>query len=153
MENVEILPFSPELKPYFNSINRVWVEELFEIEPFDKEQLENPEKYVLDKGGEIIFARSEGKIVGTIGLAKVDETTYEMIKMGVDKSAQGKGVGMILAKEILKIAKEKGADKVILYTHSKLKAAISIYEKLGFKEIQLCNDKYVRCDLVMELDL
>jgi len=153
MEKVEILPFSPELKPYFNSINRVWVEELFEIEPFDKEQLENPEKYVLDKGGEIIFAKIGNQVVGTVGLAKVDETTYEMIKMGVDKSAQGKGVGKILGYAIMEIAKEKGAEKVVLFTHSKLKAALSIYEKLGFKEVQLCNDKYARCDLAMELDL
>lgn len=151
MHKIEILPYSETLKPYFDSINRAWVEELFSIEPFDQQQLENPEQYVLEKGGRIIFASLDGEIVGTVGLAKVDEQTYEMIKMGVAKSAQGKGVGMVLGKAILQEAKEMGAQKVILYTHSKLQAALKIYEKLGFQEVQVCSDKYQRCDLVMEL--
>ncbi|MFC3417725.1 GNAT family N-acetyltransferase [Algoriphagus hitonicola] len=147
----KILPFSAELQPHFESINREWVEALFAIEPFDLAQLKNPQETIIDPGGLIIFAQLGEEIVGTVGLAKVDEETFELIKMGVKKSAQGKGIGLILGQAILEKAKEMGAKKVELYTHTKLASALKIYRKLGFREEVPEPGKYCRCDLKMVL--
>ncbi|PZX51302.1 GNAT family N-acetyltransferase [Algoriphagus chordae] len=153
MDQIEILPYSPELNPFFKSINQAWVESLFSIEPFDQAQLDNPEEIIVKPGGTILYARIGKEIIGTVGLHKVSDEVYELIKMGVAASAKGKGVGMILAKSALQKAKDMGGKKVILYTHSKLASALRIYEKLGFKEVELEEGKYCRCDLKMELDL
>ncbi|WP_339758732.1 GNAT family N-acetyltransferase [Algoriphagus aquimarinus] len=153
MDQIEILPYSPELNPFFKSINQAWVEQFFSIEPFDQAQFDSPEETIVIPGGTIIYAKLGEGIVGTVGLHKVSDEVYELIKMGVAASAQGKGVGMILAKAILAKAKEMGAKKVVLYTHSKLAPALRIYEKLGFKEAELEEGKYCRCDIKMELDL
>lgn len=149
MSAINIIPFREELKNEFKSINQEWVEALFSLEPFDRAQLENPQATILDQGGCILFAEWAGEIVGTVGLAKVDEQRYELIKMGVKKSAQGKGIGMALGKAILEKARELGAKKVELYTHTKLEAALKIYRKLGFREEVPEPGKYCRCDLKM----
>ncbi|MDF2158478.1 GNAT family N-acetyltransferase [Algoriphagus sp. CAU 1675] len=153
MQTIEIIPFRPELQPAFESINKEWVEELFSLEAFDRAQLEHPKENIIDQGGAIIFAKSGDEILGTVGLAKVNETTYELIKMGVSKKAQGRGIGMILGKAIIQKAREMGAKKVILYSHSKLGPALKIYKKLGFQAACIEEGKYVRCDTKMELDI
>jgi GNAT superfamily N-acetyltransferase len=153
MDQIHILPYSPELKPYFKSINTAWVEELFSLEPFDLAQFEDPEKVIINSGGTIIFAKLREEIVGTVALYKTGEDTFELIKMGVSKAAQGKGVGMVLGKSILEKAKELGAKKLVLYSNSKLKPAIHIYQKLGFKQVYLEEGKYLRCDVKMEIEI
>lgn len=153
MDQIEILPYSPELNPFFKSINQAWVEDLFSIEPFDQAQFDSPEETIVKPGGTIIYAKLGEEIVGTVGLHKVSDEIYELIKMGVAASAQGKGVGMILASAVLVRAKEMGGKKVVLYTHSKLAPALRIYEKLGFKAAELEEGKYFRCDIKMEMDL
>lgn len=153
MYQIEIIPYSPELNHFFRAINQAWVEELFSIEPFDQAQFDNPAETIVKPGGTIIYAKMGGDIVGTVGLHKVSEEVYELIKMGVASEAKGKGVGMILAKAILEKAKEMGGKKVVLYTHSKLAPALRIYEKLGFKEAELEEGKYCRCDIKMEMEI
>lgn len=152
MSSIKIIPYRKELQGEFKAINQVWVEELFSLEPFDIAQLENPQTTILDRGGLILFAEWAGEIVGTIGLAKVDDQTYELIKMGVKKSAQGKGIGIALGQVVLEKARELGAKKVELYTHTKLEAALKIYRKLGFREEVPEPGKYCRCDLKMVIN-
>ncbi len=153
MKTIEIIPYAPEYNPYFKSINQAWLQELFSMEPIDISQLETPEETIILPGGTIIFAKLEGEIVGTVALAKVEEGTFEMIKMGVIPKAQGMGVGLGLGKSIIEKAKEMGGRKLVLYSNSKLQAAIRIYQKLGFTPVIPEEGKYCRCDVKMELNL
>lgn len=150
MSVIEIVPFSPELQPYFESINKAWVNKYFSLEPFDIDQLEHPEDTVLAKGGAILFARVENEIVGTVGLIPKDELICEMIKMGVDFAAQGNGVGLALGNAVLEEAKKMGFTKMILYSNTKLLAALHLYGKLGFQEVKAECGAYGRCDIKME---
>ncbi|MCM0059477.1 MAG: GNAT family N-acetyltransferase [Algoriphagus sp.] len=149
-DSFEIIPFSPDLQPYFESINSAWVSQYFSLESFDLAQLKNPEETISAKGGEIIFARIGDTIVGTVALIPGEEGVWEMIKMGVDPAFQGKGAGKLLGKHILAIARQKGATKVCLYTHTKLEAALKLYHRLGFVPCELECGAYGRCNLKME---
>ena len=153
MSSLEIIPFAPELQPYFESINKAWVTRYFSLEPFDLEQLERPQETILAKGGVILFAKSDHEIVGTVGLIPKDSQTCEMIKMGVDPLAQGKGIGLALGKAILEVAREKGFQKMALYSNTKLAAALRVYQKLGFSEVNEDCGGYGRCDIKMVLAL
>ncbi len=153
MDQIQILPYSPAFKHYFKSINSAWVEELFSLEPFDVAQFERPEETILAPGGTIIFAKLGEEIVGTAALYKISEEVFELIKMGVSPSAQGKGVGVMLGKTIIEKARDMGGKKLVLYSNSKLKPALHIYRKLGFKEIIPESGKYIRCDVKMEMEL
>jgi len=153
METIEIISYSPDLQSVFEQINKEWIIQHFSLEPFDVMQLENPEKHILSKGGAILFAKEGEEIIGTVGLVKMEEGVYEMIKMGVRPKAQGKKVGQMLVKAILEKAQEMGAKKVVLYSNSKLEAALNIYRKFGFSELLPECGKYLRCDIKMELEL
>jgi len=152
-DSFEIIPFSPALQPYFESINKAWVSQYFSLEPFDLAQLENPEQTILAKGGAIIFAKIGERIAGTVALIPSEEGVWEMIKMGVSPEFQGKGAGELLGKQILELARQKGAIKVRLYTHTKLEAAIKLYHRLGFVSCELECGTYGRCNLKMEISL
>jgi ribosomal protein S18 acetylase RimI-like enzyme len=149
-DSFEIIPFTPDLQPYFESINKAWVTQYFSLEPFDLAQLENPEQTILAKGGEIIFAKIGAHIAGTVALIPSEEGVWEMIKMGVSPEFQGKGAGELLGKQILEVARQKGATKVRLYTHTKLEAAIKLYHRLGFVSCELECGAYGRCNQKME---
>lgn len=150
MSAIQILPYSPEFQPYFESINKAWVTQYFSLEPFDIEQLEYPEETILEKGGAILFAKIGDEIVGTVGLIPKDNSTCEMIKMGVNIVAQGKGVGFQLGIAVLEKAKKMGFSKIVLYSNTKLAAALHLYKKLGFHEVKAECGVYGRCDIKME---
>jgi GNAT superfamily N-acetyltransferase len=152
MSFIEIIPFSPDLQPYFESINKAWVSRYFSLEPFDIDQLEHPEETILAKGGEIIFAKYGEEIIGTVALIPKGNGVWEMIKMGVSESFQGKGAGFLLGQRIIELAQIKGAKKLALYSNSKLEAALQLYRKLGFKQVSLECGSYGRCDVKMEFD-
>lgn len=150
MQALEIIPYSSALQPHFESINKAWVSKYFTLESFDIDQLEHPEETILAQGGEIIFAKLGEDILGTVALIPKEEGDWEMIKMGVKESAQGKGVGFALGKRLLEMAREKGAMRVVLYTNTKLEAALRVYEKLGFTHCHLECGTYGRCNVKME---
>ncbi len=153
MPALEIVPFSPELKPFFESINKAWVSRYFSLEPFDIDQLEHPEATILAKGGAVLFAKMGDETVGTVGLLPLDEETCEMIKMGVEPAAQGHGVGLALGNALIEHARSLGFRKMVLYSNTILAAALRLYEKIGFQEVALECGSYGRCNIKMEIKL
>jgi N-acetylglutamate synthase-like GNAT family acetyltransferase len=117
------------------------------------EVLESPEKYIISKGGQILFAELEGEIIGTVALVPEEKGVFELAKMAVSQSRQGKGIGQVLLKEAIQYCDQLGIKKLFLVSNSKLKSAIHLYEKHGFIHKPMCNDTpYSRCDVRMELD-
>jgi DNA-binding MarR family transcriptional regulator/N-acetylglutamate synthase-like GNAT family acetyltransferase len=156
IEKVQILDYRPQYKKYFKSLNYEWLKKYFRVEPTDEMILSDPAKHVIKPGGFIIFAKFEGAIVGTAAVMKHDSDTFELTKMAVTRKAQGMQIGQKLGLAAIRKAKKLGAKSLILHTSPKLKTAISIYEKLGFKRVDLENPdwpKYRRRTFVMELKL
>jgi ribosomal protein S18 acetylase RimI-like enzyme len=114
--------------------------------------LGNPQKHILDKGGSIFMASSNEEIAGTVALKFVEPGVYEFTKMAVDEKFRGLKIGLILSEAAIVKAKQQGADKIILYSNTILAPAISLYRKLGFKEIPL-DGVYERSNIKMELVL
>lgn len=88
----------------------------------------------------------------------MDENTYELAKMAVSPGVQGKGIGLLLSKSIIKKAKSLGAKRLYLESNSVLTPAINLYIKLGFKHIEDVvsegiKSPYERCNIQMELSL
>jgi len=129
--SVEIIFYTPELAKAFNEINVEWLEKYFHVTPEDLEILNNPEQ-IIHGGGLILFAKLGNDIVGTAALEKVDDATYELIKMGVKSEMQGRGIGKKLLDAIIEQAEKLNAKKILLETAVPLVAAISLYKKAGF---------------------
>lgn len=147
---VFIIPFSPELKEEIKILNLEWLKKYFKVEAKDERMLSDPQGEIIDKGGMIFYAKYNDKIVGTVSLLKINETTFELSKMAVTNDIQGLGIGNKLMEHCLLIANEKGIKKLILYSNRKLLPAIFLYEKFGFEEVTLESDIYERADIKME---
>lgn len=145
-----IITFRKEYIPDFVRINKAWVEKYFTVEPADQAVFDNPEA-IINGGGEIYFALLNNVVAGTCALEKFDEGKFELIKMGVDESARGQGIGGELMQFVIDDAPRLGAHTLRLETSCKLPAAPSLYRKFGFEEINAKSlHGFNRCDLIME---
>lgn len=147
---VLIIPFSPELKEDIKNLNLEWLQKYFKVEDKDTLTLSNPQGEIIDKGGVIFFAKYNDKIVGTVSLLKIEDTTFELSKMAVKNGVQGLGIGNKLMQHCLAIAEQKGIKKLILYSNRRLVPAIYLYMKYGFEEVALEAGIYERADIKME---
>jgi len=155
MENIQIVEYSSIYQEDFKRLNEEWISTYFEMEEADKKALNDPENYILNKGGKILVAIEDKTVLGVCALLKMtnDDFDYELAKMAVSPKAQGKGLGYLLGKTMLERAKQLGAKKIYLETNSLLQPALSLYNKLGFKKITGFPSPYKRCDIQMELEL
>ncbi|UAY56504.1 bifunctional helix-turn-helix transcriptional regulator/GNAT family N-acetyltransferase [Arachidicoccus terrestris] len=152
--DVKIISYTPKYKAVFRALNEAWINQYFEMEEADYKALDNPE-LILKKGGKILVALYNGKPVGVCALIKMTDTDYdfEMAKMAVSPEAQGKHIGWLLGKAIVKAAKEAGASKLYLESNTRLTPAINLYYKLGFVKVTGIHSPYKRANIHMELDL
>ena len=51
---IRVVGFDPRWRADFATLNIEWLEHWFEVEPYDREVLENPERYILEVGGRIV---------------------------------------------------------------------------------------------------
>lgn len=151
---IEIIPFREIYSRDFKKLNIEWLEKYFWVEPHDEEVLGNPEKYIINPGGAIFFVKEGENIIGTVALMKMEEGVFELTKMAVTPSAQGKSIGQKLMTHTLDFAKKQGWKELIIYSNRKLENAIYIYRKFGFEEIPLGeNNPYARGDIKMKFPL
>ena len=151
MDEIKIIDYLPGHKIFFKQLN--YIKKYFTVEKEDLKLLENPEEYIIKPGGAILMAERDGNIIGTCGLLRINDGTFELVKMAVDEKERGKRIGYLLGEAAIKKAKDLGADKIQLETNSSLIPAVNLYKKLGFTEVPLNNSEYKRCDLKMILDL
>lgn len=150
IDTIRLIASEPDLLPHFERLNRHWIEKYFTIEPTDIDSLQHADKYILEKGGTIIFAVAGEEIVGTVALKPIDATTTEMTKLAVDEKFQGYKIGWRLVKEIMHLAAAQGYKKVVLYSNTILVPALTMYEKFGFREIPVEPGRYKRSNIKME---
>lgn len=93
------------------------------------------EMYGAPKGC-FLLAYVENDFVGGVGLRKLEKGVCEMKRLFVYPKFQKCGIGAMLCKRIIGEAKLLGYRSMKLDTVAKLKSAIKLYEKLGFKETE-----------------
>ncbi len=153
---VEIVEYHPQYKKVFYELNRKWIELYWELEPHDIEVLDNPEKHILDKGGQIFVALYNDVPVGVCALCPMPKESiydFELAKLAVNNSIQRKGIGRRLCDAVIDKARELGGEKLFLESNTRLKPAVALYRKLGFKELPEYHPAYDRGDIQMELTL
>ncbi len=148
----DIIDFQREHQQAFKALNYAWLKKYFAVEPIDELVLNNPMDQIIAKGGKIFVSKSKTKVVGAVALINRG-THFELSKMAVDENYQGKGIGSELMKHLLQWSIKNNIHYLQLFSHSKLKAALNLYKKFGFKESKAINHLYSRADIVMELNL
>lgn len=147
---IEIIPFSIEHSAAFRDLNLEWVSTLFRVEAHDEEQLSHPER-ILDDGGEIWLAQSDGEIVGTGVLFCEGEGRYEIAKMAVRPDMRSQGIGGRILDMLIRRFQERGGKRLWLQTNSRLKNAIALYRRFGFVDfVPTEPSPYARADVFLE---
>lgn len=100
------------------------------------------------------IALLNGKIVGGGGIYPTEglpEDTCELVKMYLLPEARGTGLGSKMISLCLEQAKQYGFSKVYLETMNELKAALKVYERMGFAYLDgpMGNSGHFGCPLWM----
>ena len=149
---IAIVGFNKKYSEQFFMLNKAWIEESWHLEDSDKKDLLNPDK-IVNNGGQVFFALEDHKAIGTVAMIKSSDDRFELAKMTVQDDFRGKGIANMLMDECLKFAKENKAKEIFLISNDSLKIARNLYNKYGFKEVDLDSKKYDRGNVKMRLTL
>lgn len=130
-----IEPFNTKYRQAFHDLNVEWLEKYFSVEPIDTKVLSDPEKHILDTGGEILFAVEDGKAVGTVAMKMQGPGRFELTKLAVDSSVRKGGIGAALCEGVIDRFKARAGKTLYLETNTLLENAIRLYWRLGFVEL------------------
>jgi len=148
-----IIDYEDQYLEDFQRLNLEWLEKFNLVESHDLEVLDHPQENVIDRGGFIFLLKDTDTIIGTAGIFKMNNKEYELIKMAVAPEHRGKKFGDMLLEKCIAKAKEVNASKLILFSNSNLQTAIRLYERFGFKHMEVVDAPFVTADIKMELSL
>jgi GNAT superfamily N-acetyltransferase len=154
MREIRIRGFAAGDEVAFFALNEEWIVRYFRMEDKDRKTLGDPVGQILSRGGEILIAESGGAPIGCCALIPMDSGSYELAKMAVSESYQGRGVGRMLIEAVIAAARGRDARRLFLETNSKLAPAIHLYERMGFVHLPkgaTPPSEYDRSDVCMEL--
>jgi len=127
-----VKPFRREWRGHFYRINAEWLQRYFAVEDVDRRMLSQPEKYVLARGGAIVFALIDGEVIGTCALLKEAPGVFELSKMAVETGWRGIGAGRLLLDAAIAEFRKRRGKTLFLESNSKLGPALALYESAGF---------------------
>lgn len=108
--------------------------------------------YITPGGRFDVLVDGTARIIGSVGLLRVDSRTVELRKMYLARSARGRGLGRRLLKHAIEQSRQLGFVRITLETQSRLTTAIEMYKRAGFNP--LCGAIHTqRCDQAYELQL
>ena len=151
---LRIVGYRPELAAAFAELNLQWIEALFEVEDADRKVLFDPERQIVEPGGNILFALDAADLaLGCVALKPVRHGVLELTKMAVREGRRGGGIGALLMDAALAEGRRLGAAELILDTHSSLQNAIALYRRFGFEHVAVTDSPYRGADVSMRLRL
>lgn len=100
---------------------------------FDQELAGLPGAYA-PPDGRLLLARVDGTPAGCVGLRRIGEGICEMKRLFVRPHLNGTGLGRRLATAVIDEARRSGYATMKLDTLPSMKAAIRLYESLGFRD-------------------
>lgn len=101
---------------------------------FDAEMARFPGEYVPPAGDLLLAWRGENA-VGVVALRRFDDGIAEMKRLYLSDAARGLGAGRRLAEQVVVSARTLGYRSLRLDTAPSMKAAIRLYESMGFRRL------------------
>jgi ribosomal protein S18 acetylase RimI-like enzyme len=120
---------------------------------FDRELAELPGEYA-PPFGRLLLASCNGEAAGCVALRKLEPETCEMKRLYLRERFRGLGFGRTLALAIISEARRMGYRKMRLDTIGpSMREAVSLYRRLGFREIAPYRNNPLEGARYLELEL
>ena len=120
---------------------------------FDQELADLPGSYAPPEG-RLLLADYEGQLAGCVALHQLEPGVCEMKRLYLRPQFRGKGLGRALADHIIAEARQVGYQRMRLDTVEPImKDAVTMYRRLGFREIAPYCTNPIAGALYMELTL
>jgi len=100
------------------------------------EEISNLPKMYGPPHGCLLLARADGEAVGCVAVRNQSGTTCEMKRLYVKPKYRGASLGRRLAEIAIRNAQQLGYARMVLDTLPSMTEAQSLYESLGFREIE-----------------
>jgi ribosomal protein S18 acetylase RimI-like enzyme len=105
-----------------------------DFQGFEDELASLPGKYSTPSGG-VFIATKRGDPVGCVAFRPLKDGDCEMKRLYLRPAARGEQLGRRLAVHVCEAARGAGYRRICLDTIDSMRAAIALYESLGFREI------------------
>lgn len=100
------------------------------------EEISNLPQIYGPPGGCLLLARANGEAVGCVAVRNQSGATCEMKRLYMKPEYRGAGLGRRLAENAIRKARQLGYARMVLDTLPSMAEAQSLYESLGFREVQ-----------------
>lgn len=103
-------------------------------------ELDDPAVRYSPPQGELLVALENDEVLGMVAYHRLTSKRCEMKRLYLTPNARGRHLGERLVETIIEHAKASGYEEMVLDTIKPLKAAVSLYRKLGFEECEAYYD-------------
>ena len=119
---------------------------------FDRELGELPGRYA-PPTGRLLLCRVDGAVAGCVAMRKLADGLCEMKRLFVRPAFHGTGCGRRLATAIIDEARRAGYEAMRLDTVPAMRAALGLYESLGFRDVAPYTENPIEGARFLELRL
>ena len=152
-DQIEIIEYDDRYQQDFKKMNLDWLDKYNLTESHDLLVLNDPKGTIIDRGGFLWLAKAGDEIVGSAAIMKEHDGIFELAKMGVAVPWRGRGISKLLLEICIDKAKQLNGTKIILFSNHQLQTALKLYEKYGFRHVDVKDAPFVTADVMMELDI
>jgi N-acetylglutamate synthase-like GNAT family acetyltransferase len=77
-------------------------------------------------------ARLDGRVVGSVGVERLDARSSELHRLYLDADLRGRGLGRALVETVLDWCRQHEIRQLVLWSDTRFDLAHRLYERLGF---------------------
>lgn len=116
---------------------RIWAEYAFIWAP----ETEFPDLFSFDAhygppaGAFWVVRDDAGRLVGSIGIERVDTTTAEIHRLYLDAHLRGRGIGRALLETALAWCRANAVTRLVLWSDTRFEDSHRLYRRMGFAQL------------------
>ncbi|MGH2558504.1 MAG: GNAT family N-acetyltransferase [Thermomicrobiales bacterium] len=96
--------------------------------------LDDIQRHYVDPGHLVVVAERDGALVGAGALIAEAPRTGRLVRMSVDRTCRGQGLGRRLVAHLIAAARARGYTRLLVETNDDWPDAIGLYRACGFVE-------------------